>query len=82
MTLTSLLDSSSSEPLKSLALVLFRKRISIWANVLPFVSGNRHQDQISPSIAVPDQKNPALAPQAHAVGFNILGVMRLVTIPD
>lgn len=73
---------SSSAPLNLLALVLFRNRTSSCANVLPFVSGNRHHDHPSPSTAVAAQKKPALAPHAHAVGFSILGVMMLVTMPD
>lgn len=68
--------------LNFLALVSLRKRTSISANVLPFVSGSRHQLHTSPTTLVPAQKNPVLAPHAHAYGFNIRGVIRLVTIPD
>lgn len=69
-------------PLNFLALVSLRKSASISANVLSFVSGSRHQLHTNPAIDVPAQKNPALGPQSHAVGFNILGVITFVMMPE
>ena len=65
------------------ARLVTEKRIDmqIWGYILG-AAGNRHHDHPSPSTAVAAQKKPALAPHAHAVGFSILGVMMLVTMPD
>lgn len=72
----------TTAPPNFLAPTLPLNNLSISAYVLPRVSGNLIHDQPNPSAAVPAQKNPALAPHAHAVGLSMRGVIWFVTIPD
>jgi hypothetical protein len=72
--------NSPASPQTSSPTTSSQTKISKCANVLPFGSGRKKYVKTKLNTQVPPKKKPAFTPQFHALGFNIYGVIVVLTI--